>query len=66
MAYKTDNRSFTPLRAAALAIVSAFSLSACATVPTRSSAMHDGVLVIPPAGWMAYCDRNANDPSCKG
>jgi predicted transglutaminase-like cysteine proteinase len=53
------------VRAAVLAVVGALSLSACATVPTGPAAMRDGGIVMPPAGWLDFCGRNANDPSCK-
>lgn len=43
------------------------SLSACATTTAGSSAsaMRDGGIVMPPAGWLDFCGRNADDPSCK-
>lgn len=40
-------------------------MSACATVPSGGSAMRDGGVVMPPAGWMDFCGRNVEDPSCK-
>ena len=58
-------------RAAAIGLMAAFSLSACATdqggagVGSASAAMRDGGIVMPPAGWLAFCGKNASDPSCK-
>ena len=49
----------------ALAAGAALSLTACATTAPGASAMRDGGLVMPPAGWMDFCGRNADDPSCK-
>lgn len=55
------------MRVVAIGIGAALSLSlsACATTSSGASAMRDGGLVMPPAGWIDFCGRNASDPSCK-
>jgi predicted transglutaminase-like cysteine proteinase len=47
-----------------LLAIAALSLSACGSV-TTGSAMRDGGLTMPPAGWLDFCGRNAGDPSCQ-
>ncbi|WP_340315650.1 transglutaminase-like cysteine peptidase [Rhizorhabdus argentea] len=69
MAVKIDDRARRAIgkaiRNVALALGAALTLSACTTTTQGASAMRDGGLVMPPAGWMDFCGRNADDPSCK-
>ena len=39
-------------------------LVACAAPATRPTTMRTGGITMPPAGWIDYCDRHANDPGC--
>ena len=59
------NGIFTKMVAAAVLAATAL-LGGCATTaaPT-ASAMRDGGLAMPPAGWMDFCRRNSGDPSCQ-
>lgn len=51
---------FSALSACALTLV----LGGCATDIPPSTAMLDGPVTAPPAGWISYCRRHAEDPGC--
>ncbi len=40
------------------------SLCACSSIP-ESTALTDGVAVAPPAGWVGFCQRHAEDSGCR-
>lgn len=57
---------FLPKMMAVAALAAGTLLGGCATVATpTASAMRDGGLAMPPAGWLDFCARNGRDPSCQ-
>jgi hypothetical protein len=40
-------------------------LSACATDIPEATALVDGALTAPPAGWTSYCARHLEDSGCR-
>jgi predicted transglutaminase-like cysteine proteinase len=40
-------------------------LSACATDIPPATALVDGALTAPPAGWVSYCARHQEDVGCR-
>jgi invasion protein IalB len=47
------------------AVVLGAGLSACATDIPQATALVDGALTTPPAGWTSYCARHSEDAGCR-